>query len=261
MGHLIRQCPILLEWASPQKHVVYGLWIKAPAEKSRVEFRLIVDGFNHAKPSLPWEEKKIYSSGMVVVNEGKLLLEFSPGFEPAVKTGLNIQNSNLTKSLAFIEGVPNEKAVTSSGFNVEVSSNGREDFSNPTSLQFKSTLTTNHLDTIAPIITYSKMEVLRPHGTAGGFMETIKFFDFQNMAPIITQPEESSLQSMLLDGRRLLKGSHSKGLVSRKRHHPYLKDDGAPSPGKKPLFSDSRLEDNRDLDSTAEAARQPSRSS
>ncbi|GAA0160155.1 hypothetical protein LIER_16774 [Lithospermum erythrorhizon] len=103
------------------------------------------------------------------------------------------------------------------------------------------------------------MEVLLPRGTTGGFMETVKFFDFQNMAPTITQPEESSLQYTLPDGRRLLKRSHSKGLVSRKRHHPYLKDDGAPSPGKKPLFSNSRLEDNRDLDSTAEVARQRSR--
>ncbi|GAA0176392.1 hypothetical protein LIER_29395 [Lithospermum erythrorhizon] len=51
MGHLIRQCPKLPEGASPQKHVVYGLWIKAPAEKSKVEFRLITDGLNHDKPS------------------------------------------------------------------------------------------------------------------------------------------------------------------------------------------------------------------
>ncbi|GAA0183762.1 hypothetical protein LIER_42461 [Lithospermum erythrorhizon] len=53
LGHLIRQCPNLPEGATPQNHVVYGLWIKAPAEKSRVEFRLVDGAGNNAKPPLP----------------------------------------------------------------------------------------------------------------------------------------------------------------------------------------------------------------
>ncbi|GAA0143905.1 hypothetical protein LIER_04478 [Lithospermum erythrorhizon] len=132
-----------------------SMWCMAFGSNLRLRSRglnfgsLLMVGFTHEKPSLPWEEKKIYSSGMVV-DEGKLTPEFPP--------------------------------------------------------------------------------VILPHGITGGFMETIKFFDFQSMAPTITQPEESSLQTILLDGRHLLKGNHSKG-----------------------------LEDTRDLDSTAEVAKQPSR--
>ncbi|GAA0176391.1 hypothetical protein LIER_29394 [Lithospermum erythrorhizon] len=80
------------------------------------------------------------------------------------------------------------------------------------------------------------------------------------MAPTITQVEEHSLQSFPPEGRRFMKGGHSKGVISWKRHHPYLKDDGTPSPGKKPLFSIGSKEEARDLDSTAEVARQPNRS-
>ncbi|GAA0155011.1 hypothetical protein LIER_12838 [Lithospermum erythrorhizon] len=203
MGHLIRQCPNLPEGNSPHKHLVYGLWIKAPTEKSRVEFRLIADGFTHEKPSLPWEEKKIYSSGMVV-DEGKLTPEFPPGCEPGIKTDLNIQNSNLINSLPFIEEASNEEAITTLGFNVEVHSNDRGDYSDRTSPHFKPPLTSNHLGTQAPLNSNSETEITLQH--------------------------ESSLQTFLPDGKRLLKGSHSKG-----------------------------LEDTRDLYSTAEVARQPSR--
>ncbi|GAA0167098.1 hypothetical protein LIER_22107 [Lithospermum erythrorhizon] len=39
LGHLIRHFLALPEGAKPQKHVVYGLWIKAPMEKSWVAFK------------------------------------------------------------------------------------------------------------------------------------------------------------------------------------------------------------------------------
>ncbi|GAA0177514.1 hypothetical protein LIER_42140 [Lithospermum erythrorhizon] len=147
--------------------------------------------------------------------------------------------------------------VISSRLNVEEETNGRDNVSDPISPKFKTTLNANYLDLHATF--NSETANLLPHGTVVGFTEAITFFDFQNMAPTISQPKESSLQKVLPEGKRILKGSHSKGMGLRKRHHPYHKDDGTHSPGKKTLLSDSQLDYSKDLDSRAEVARQPSR--
>ncbi|GAA0153916.1 hypothetical protein LIER_12042 [Lithospermum erythrorhizon] len=237
MGHLIRQWPTLSDGESPHKHAVYGLWIKAPTEKSRVEFRLIADTFSSGK----------------MVDDGKLVPEFPLGFGPTIKNDLIFQNSKFIKSQGLIVGKSIEETIISPGINAENDTNCREEFSDPASPKFKTALNANHLDQQATFNSNSGTANMLPHGTAGGFMEAIKFFDFRNTAPTITQPKESSLLKELPDGKRILKGSHSKGLSSRKRHHPYNKDDGIPSPDKKTLLSDSRLEDARNLDSMADS--------
>ncbi|GAA0169729.1 hypothetical protein LIER_24146 [Lithospermum erythrorhizon] len=38
LGHLIKQCPSIPTDVDPRRSVVYGLWIKAPVEKSWLDF-------------------------------------------------------------------------------------------------------------------------------------------------------------------------------------------------------------------------------
>ncbi|GAA0169424.1 hypothetical protein LIER_23918 [Lithospermum erythrorhizon] len=54
LGHFIHQYPKLPEGADPRKQVVYGLWIKAPLEKSWVEFRVLGGQDSRSMPSLMW---------------------------------------------------------------------------------------------------------------------------------------------------------------------------------------------------------------
>ncbi|GAA0162648.1 hypothetical protein LIER_18690 [Lithospermum erythrorhizon] len=169
----------------------------------------------------------------MVEKEGSLTPEFPPGFESALNVNLNFQNSNLTKSLAIIKGAHNEDTNYLMGFNAE-----DRVISDPTFRHFKPTLIDHQLGSNAPIKTNLTTDAILLHGIAGGFIDTIKFFDFQNMVPTITQAEEHSLESFPPEGRRFMKGGHSKGVVKwrletwiqRLRllgnpsgHHEYLK--------------------------------------
>ncbi|GAA0177720.1 hypothetical protein LIER_29739 [Lithospermum erythrorhizon] len=94
-------------------------------------------------------------------------------------------------------------------------------------------ITPNHLVINAP--TKSNPEISLLHNSSISFMETIKFFDFQKVAPTFTQPGNITMPTSSSSGGRLLKS-------------------------KKLLSSDFRYEDNLDLDLMAKVARQPSRS-
>ncbi|GAA0166208.1 hypothetical protein LIER_40143 [Lithospermum erythrorhizon] len=86
LGHLIKQCPSIPAEVDPWRSVVYGLWMKAPVEKSWLEFRW-------AKPIDPQVEAASVVESMVRENlimaaeageagDGESLIpKYPPGFE------------------------------------------------------------------------------------------------------------------------------------------------------------------------------------
>ncbi|GAA0183761.1 hypothetical protein LIER_42460 [Lithospermum erythrorhizon] len=114
----------------------------------------------------------------------------------------------------------------------QIELNANEDVSNPDSPKINMAFTPNYFEVNGQ--TNKKPQIMLPRDSSRGFMETINFFEFQNSAPTITTTGITATCSP--NGGKLFLG------------------------GMKILYSATRSEDNRAHDSTAEVARQLSRS-
>ncbi|GAA0157528.1 hypothetical protein LIER_14780 [Lithospermum erythrorhizon] len=148
--------------------------------------------------------------------------------------------------MALIEEAKNDGDFPHLSVNAEFI--GQDHISNPNSPVFNTVMISHTEGVIIP--QFKTPEFSLPRNSTLGFMETIKFFYFQNVAPTFTKAENNTTPHNLISGGRIMKSNGSKRLGSRKRHHPYNKDDGLPSPGNKLLSSDSIFEEASNLAST-----------